>query len=149
MVMKAIYLLHLLICCGLSAGAYAGNENARFEVEEARTNAGYSPETKFLELRRQYQLALEQKEVPQQAALLKEMGTLCFHLGHYAQAMEYYLNARKLLEAGGDQTLLAALYNELGTLYYYNKNTDKVKPSHDKALQLYTRLQDIKGMAGT
>ena len=147
--MKPFYILYLLICCLLPAGAYAGSENARFEVEEARTSSGYSPETKFLELRRQYQLALDQKEVPQQAALLKEMGTLCFHLGHYAQAMEYYLNARKLLEAGGDQALLAALYNELGTLYYYNKNTDKVKPSHDKALQLYTRSQDVRGIAGT
>ncbi|WP_222167220.1 tetratricopeptide repeat protein [Edaphocola aurantiacus] len=150
--MKPFLLAGISLCILLLLPApqsFAYTENTRFELEAERSISLSKPESEFLNLRQQYQLALDKKDEGLQASLLKEMGTLCFHLGHYAQAMEYYLNARKLLEANGDQSLLAALYNELGTLYYYNKNIDKVKSSHQAALQLYTRLKDERGIAET
>lgn len=107
------------------------------------------PDSIFISLRNNYNNAVKKEDIPAQGDALKKMGAICFHLGHYAQALEYYLDAAKLFEQSHSKKDLAEDYNSLGILYYYNQDTTQARLYYNKALQLFQSLRDNSGLAVT
>lgn len=99
---------------------------------------------------------LAQKEAYSKAAdkssaalALRRMGQICYHLGHYPQALDYHLQAGTLFRETGQAMQLAENLNDIGTLYYYNRQPSLARPQYDEALQIYRQAQNSAGLAVT
>lgn len=60
-------------------------------------------------------------------------------LGRYDEALEHYMQATKIAEAGNDKKILGKAYNMLGTLYVATNDLERADAYHRKALGV--RLQ--------
>lgn len=107
------------------------------------------PDSLFLKFKDQYNVAVQQANSNEQSILLEKMGELCFHMGQYAQALEYYLDASNLFKQANKQNALAYNYIDLGILYYYNRDTISAGNYFRQALTLFTKQGDSKGLALT
>lgn len=104
---------------------------------------------KLLVLKARYNTAVQAEDMSGQGRILKETGNLCFHLGHFPQAMEYLLDALKAADGASDKKLAANIYIDLANLYHYNKEVGKSRACLDKAYMLFTQLHDRAGIANT
>ncbi|GEM_PF-89660 len=137
------------LCCLCISATHAQQEEQGFDVKHIYNPSLSKPDDTFLQLKEGYNLAIKKEDKRLQVELLSKMGTLCFHLGHFAQALEYQLEAKKLLELTKNDTLLAANYNELGNLYYYNRDINTSRKYHNEALKLYAQAKHNSGVAAT
>lgn len=141
-----LLLLLVLILCSFSRAAARISD---IQLREAPLNHSFSfkPDSLYLVLKDQYTLAVQQKNNTAQGSLLEKMGELCFHMGQYAQALEYYLDASQLFRQDNKQNELAYNYIYLGILYYYNRDNALSNNYFRQALSLFRRQQDQKGLA--
>ncbi len=139
-----LVIVALLMAC--THRLYAQKTDGEFSI---RPSSYKKPDSTFLYYKQQYTAALQEKDQLKQANALHEMGEICFHLGHYAQALEYYLEATPLFEKAGEAGLLADNYNNLGILYFYNRDTFQAKQCYAKAMQLYAKAKSNAGAAIT
>ena len=123
------------------------NDDADFSIRYL--NAPDHPDSIFLSLKKQNLDAISSGNLTLQGSTLKDMGEICFHLGHYTKALQYYLDANKVLEKVKRNDLLADSYNKLGTLYYYNRDTLNARRSYNKSMLLFKELKDQQGIALT
>ena len=144
---RFLLLFLIFICC--SPLSLLAQEDRELRIDRLENNPYPTPNTEFLKLKEAYKAAMNHKQWPQAAVLLQRMGKMCYHLGHFAQALEYYLQAERLLEQERQYGLLAANANDIGILYYYNKNTAAARTQYDKALTIYLRLKDQQGIGNT
>ena len=107
------------------------------------------PDSLFMALKKQTAEASAKGNFMEQGIGLKQMGELCFHLGHYQRALEYYLEAGKIFEQKGDLSLLAENYLQLGTLQYYNRDTLQSGKSYRQAMRLFESQKNTPGIAAT
>lgn len=84
-----------------------------------------------------------------EARSLQKMGDLMYHNGNYLQAMDYLLQADKMLRDIRHPALLATNLNLLGRVYYYNQQPDNALALYREALGIFKKQQDRKGMAET
>lgn len=91
------------------------------------------PDSAFLLLRGLYTTSLEQQKTMAAATALQQIGQLCYRQGHYAQAMEFHFQASALFKKSGDAEAYAANLNDIGNLYYYNKQTALARQQFDQA----------------
>lgn len=110
---------------------------------------GFRPDSAFLAFKEVYTKAQQAGQAIEQGMALQEMGELCFHMGHYVQALEYYLQACGLFREHQREDLLAYNVADLGILYYYNRDTAAAHQSFRQALQLFARQRNSRGMALT
>ncbi|ATL47624.1 hypothetical protein COR50_10855 [Chitinophaga caeni] len=103
----------------------------------------------FLAMKDSLSSAMENKQPVAAGEYLREMGRVCFHMGHYPQALDYLLQAAKICEAAGAHRLLAEVLNDMGTLYYYTRQPLIARDRYDQALTIYKKLNDPNGMAYT
>src|SRR5689334_7956368 len=70
---------------------------------------GYNnrPDSVFLHSKSLYNQSVKAGDMVGQGQALQQMGDVCFHLGHFAQALEYYLEAVQLFEENKRNDLLA------------------------------------------
>lgn len=80
---------------------------------------------------------------------LQQMGAICFRLGHYAQAFDFYSQADRVFRQQNELLLLAKNLNGLGVLYYYNKQVDLAKRHYHEALKIFSKLKDAEGLAAS
>ncbi|MBL7711155.1 MAG: tetratricopeptide repeat protein [Chitinophagaceae bacterium] len=141
-----ILLLLALIACSFSRTAARISD---IQLREAPLNHSFSlkPDSLYLALKDQYNLAVQERNRSSQGALLEKMGELSFHMGQYAQALEYYLDASQLFRQDNKQNELAYNYIYLGILYYYNRDTTRSNNYFRQALSRFRQQKDRKGLA--
>jgi tetratricopeptide (TPR) repeat protein len=144
---KKCYLLLLLVLWGtcLSAQPY----DVRLEDASFSRTIYPRPDSVFLALKEQYNKAVQSEHVRDQGLMLDKMGAICFHMGHYAQALEYYLQANKLWQQQKEEDRLAFNCVDLGILYYYSRDTAAAAQSFHRALVLFRSGQNHKGIGLT
>ncbi|TKC09461.1 tetratricopeptide repeat protein [Pedobacter frigoris] len=107
------------------------------------------PDLLFLQLKKESAVHAANGDLAAQALSLRKMAELCYHLGHYKRALEYYIDAAKLFEKTKDNKLLAYNYLELGTLHYYNRDTVQSGKCYKEAMVIFRKLKDQQGIATT
>ncbi|MBD1363784.1 tetratricopeptide repeat protein [Mucilaginibacter sp. ZT4R22] len=105
------------------------------------------PDQALVILKKRHGQAVDNNDAVTAGICLKQMGQICYNQGHYAQALEFYLHADKVLSAVNDKSLLAQNYGEMGVLYYYNKQPAKSREMYNKALLIYNQTDNQKGKA--
>ncbi|NBA77080.1 tetratricopeptide repeat protein [Emticicia sp. ODNR4P] len=107
------------------------------------------PDTKLLKLKAQYNSAVEKQQMLDAGLYLQQMGQLCFHFGHYPQALELHLQANKVLKSQQKPLLLADNLCDLGLLYYYLRNPNAAQQQYQEALQIFQKQKEPSGIAKT
>ncbi|RPE05610.1 tetratricopeptide repeat protein [Chitinophaga lutea] len=106
-------------------------------------------DTTFLALKDSGSRAMEQQHWLVAARCFREMGRICYHLGHYPQALDYHLQAGRLFQQEGETLLHADNLNDIGTLYYYNRQPAQARTMYNEAFDIYRRVRNPAGMAFT
>ncbi|MVT07391.1 tetratricopeptide repeat protein [Chitinophaga tropicalis] len=135
----------LLLCLGGLPVIYLAAQ----QLEQHEEYRRQGPNTEFLALKDAYNQAVEKKDPLAAADCLEKMGEICFHLGHYPQALDYHLQAGQIFREQGAQDRVASNLNHIGLLYYYNKQKDMARKQYEEALDIYTRLHNNAGIAVT
>jgi len=120
--------------------------------QEENENIGlfsHNPDATFRLLKEKYNKANEQKNVVQAGIYLQQMGQICYHFGHYPQALDFHLQASKIFKANQKKELLAENLNDLGVLYYYNRQRNLARQHYDEAFAIYKSTHNDLGMANT
>jgi len=137
----------------LTGTVQAGNNKTITAAEERLKYLGQlgqsTPDTAFLAVKDLYNDAVARKNPLLQALCLRQMGTICYHLGHYAQALDYHLQAGRLFRSQNKPAWVAANLNDLGILYYYNRESRQSRKAYDEAMAIYKRLHNAEGIAVT
>ena len=141
-----LILLTVFICCIDSSAQLLQDD---FAEGSLKLNLSARPDSVFLALKKKNLDAVNTGDLVLQGTSLKDMGEICFHLGYYTKALQYYLDAKKLFEKSKRNDLLAETSVKLGTLYYYNKEMSSSRRSYDQALKIYNTLNDRRGTAVT
>lgn len=105
------------------------------------------PDLALVSLKKLHSKSVDNNDAVTAGVCLQKMGQICYNQGHYAQALEFYLHADKVLSALPDKNLIAGNYGEMGVLYYYNKQPGKSREMYNKALSLYRQTGNLKGQA--
>jgi len=103
----------------------------------------------FLVLKSRYLRSLQKQEYAIAARDLQRMGKIFYHRGYFAQSLDYHLQAEKLYEQERQPGMVADNANDIGLLYYYNRNPGAARKQYNKALDIYSRLGDAAGLAHT
>jgi len=80
---------------------------------------------------------------------LQQMGKISYDQGHYAQALDYHLQAEKIFRQLDEKKLLADNFNDLGSVYYQNIDRKSSRRQYNQALQLYKKLNNHSGLGET
>jgi tetratricopeptide (TPR) repeat protein len=107
------------------------------------------PDSRLRTLKSHYNQAVDAHDDKTAALSLQEMGRICYHLGQYPQAFDFYRKAGQLLGQLGQQKLLADNFNDLGALYYANKQPAQARQQYKLALAIFQRTGNEKGQATT
>lgn len=135
----------LCLCSALSVCS----QNAMEQLSYAEKLSHEYPDSAFLLLKETHDKAIDHKNFVIAASCLQQMGQVCYHLGHYAQSLDYHLQASDLFGKEKKAELLAGNLNDIGTLYYYNKQLPMARVQFDKALAIYLQFANNNGMAAT
>lgn len=106
-------------------------------------------DSSFLTLKDELGGALRRHDQLAAARCLQQMGRICSHLNHFSQALDYHLQADRLLEETGQTAWQASNLNDIGTVYLRNKQREEARRSFNEALTIFTNLHDRSGIAAT
>lgn len=129
--------------------SYGQNNDDNREFDNRYVLAPGRPDSIFARLKKMNLAAVNAADLTLQGTTLRDMAEVCYHLGHYTKALQYYLDANKLFEKVKRDDLLADSYHKLGTLYYYNRDTANAKRSYDQSMLLFKALKNPQGIALT
>ncbi|SFN90269.1 Tfp pilus assembly protein PilF [Chitinophaga sp. YR627] len=149
--MFAMRFLLLLISGGLLSVELPA-QNEKLSKLQQFDNDDYEqikPDSSFLELKNAYNRAIEKKDLQAAAGCLSQMGQVCFHLGHFPQALDYHLQAISIYRKTNSASQLASNLNEVGVLYYYNKQPERSREHYEQALDIFRSVHDNAGVALT
>lgn len=107
------------------------------------------PDSIFLSLKKQYAHFTEDGNRKAAAQALQKMGQVCFHMGHYSQSLDFYLQASALFRESNNREQLAETLNDIGRLYYYNKQIPEARRQFDAALAIFESNSSNTGLAIT
>lgn len=117
--------------------------------QDTRLRQPQSSDSAFLGLKSAYNKAMEHNDKVSAATCLQQMGRLCYHLGHYPQSLDFYLQAGEIFRQTGRVEALAGNLDDIGTLYYYNRQPDLARKQYEQALAIYSTLKNNAGKAAT
>jgi tetratricopeptide (TPR) repeat protein len=121
----------------------------KLRQSEPDTRLQQASDSAFLALKAAYNKAIDQQDLVAAASCLQQMGRRCYHLGHYPQSLEFHLQASEIFRQAGRMEALAANLDDIGTLYYYNRQPNLAKKHYEQALAIYNSLKDKAGMGAT
>lgn len=147
--MNIVHFRIFLLLLSLFSISVNAREDHELHIGQMENNPYQEPNAEFLQLKEQYRAAIAAKQYTRAAITLNRMGNMCYHLGHFAQSLDYYFQAEHLFEQEHQYALLAANANDMGILHYYNKNMDNAHKQYDKAIAIYLKLHDEKGIGNT
>jgi len=154
---KSFFLSRILLNIVLMAlpvlgGIAMAQENGAewdFPAKEWERERYMKPDSDFIQLKAHYLRSLNKQEYLAAAHDLQKIGKIFYHWGHYAQSLEYHLQAEKLYEQEHQSRMIADNANDIGLLYYYNRNPYAARSQYNKALDIYEGLEDAAGLAHT
>lgn len=124
-------------------------EHLRDSLQSAIALSQEYPDSAFLQFREICNKALDDKDYVTAAVCLRQMGLVCYHFGHYAQSLDFHLQASELFAKENKQELLAGNLNDIGNLYYYNKQVTQARVQFDRSLAIYSEFRNNNGVAET
>lgn len=107
------------------------------------------PDSAYRLLKTRLDQAVNQQDELAQSDYLQQIGTLLYHQGSYVQAIDYLLQAQKIVRNARHEQRLASNHNELGTVYYYNEQPERALAQFKEALTYYQQHRNAKGLAQT
>jgi tetratricopeptide (TPR) repeat protein len=144
------FLLLLILSGLLSGGLFAQNDNLpKLQLSDQDEYEQVKPDSTFFALKDAYNRAIEKKDPMAAARCLAQMGQICFHLGHFPQALDFLLQAGDIFRKEGEHLELASNLNDIGILYYYNKQPELARRQYEEALAIYHQLNNNAGVALT
>jgi len=108
-----------------------------------------NPDSAFLILKRLHHDALLGNDTRTIGECLQQMGKICYAQGHYAQSLDYHLQAGKIFTQLNNQDLIAGNLNDMGSVYYQNMNKNSARKQYDQALKLYKKSNNHLGLGET
>jgi tetratricopeptide (TPR) repeat protein len=124
-------------------------DDKELHIERFENNPHTNVSNEFLRLKAALPAQLLEKNKLNAAITLQQLGSLCYHLGHFDQSFEYYLQADKLFENLKAYKHVAYNANEMGILFYYNKDMKNAREQYEKAIGIFKKLGDQQGIAET
>jgi tetratricopeptide (TPR) repeat protein len=115
--------------------------------EPAHQQYGPPPDSVFLVLKAKHSEAVKRNDRHATGIYLQQMGELCYRLGHYAQALNFHLQAGDIFRKTNEPKLEADNLAQLGILYYYMRQPSVARRQYDAAMNLYVSLKDTAGIA--
>ncbi len=88
------------------------------------------------------ELSLKENDSISYAFFERFIGSAYYFKGDYIKASNYYFKSIKILENKHEKAELAFSYNELAKLYRKTKKLNLAKETYDKALTIFTELND-------
>ena len=146
------YIGPLLLVVGLlTAVICPAQESDRADLVYTQRLSKQFPDSAFLLLREMYSQALVRKDRLGTGICLQQMGQICYYLGNFPKALDFHGQADKLFREGGGHDLerVAANLNDMGILYYYNRQTPLAWKQYEEALAIYRQTGNVEGMADT
>jgi tetratricopeptide (TPR) repeat protein len=107
------------------------------------------PDSAFTLLKEAYSKAVEEKDMLTTGISLQRMGNICYSLGNYPQALDYHHKADRIFRDQNRRDLVADNLNDMGILYYYNRQLPMARKQYDEALSIYQQIHNIEGQANT
>ncbi|PRY36973.1 TPR repeat protein [Spirosoma oryzae] len=138
--------IRLVCLIGVFVSVYALPVNAQSRDKEL--NAEY-PDKQYVNLLKQASQSSLRGDRLAQADQQQRIGLLLYHEGNYAAGIRYLLLAQSLLRQAKQTDRLAANLNELGTVYYYNRQAGLARRQFNEALTIYRRTGSRQGLAQT
>lgn len=130
--------------------------NARSQEQDGYKELVYSeqlshhyPDSAFRLLKEIYSQAIEKKDAIATGIALAQMGNICCDLGNYPKALEFHQKADKIFREQERTDLQAANLNDMGVVYYHNRQISVAQRQHNTALGIYLHNKDNKGLADT
>lgn len=114
--------------------------------EISQLSAKY-PDSAYTLLKQRIARAREENDRITEAAGLQKAGQLLYHEGNYGPAINNLMEAGSIFQEEGKIGQLGQTLNDLGIVYYYNRQPDKAMRQFNKALILYKGLKDNRGIA--
>ncbi|GAB3560656.1 tetratricopeptide repeat protein [Spirosoma fluminis] len=108
-----------------------------------------TPNSAFRHLKQTLDNAVAQQDKLHEYEVRQKLGLLFYRQGHFAQAIRFLLQAQRGYRSVKAADLLAGNLNELGTVYYYNRQPRLARKQFDEALLLYNRINNRSGLART
>ncbi|MFC3561135.1 tetratricopeptide repeat protein [Pedobacter jamesrossensis] len=105
------------------------------------------PIESLVELKKIYARAIEHNDIFLEGKCLQQMGKVCYHQGHFRQALDFFLKADKIFLDNNKPLSLAANLCDIGVLYYYIKKPDKAMKNYSLALNIYRKQDELKGQS--
>ena len=106
-------------------------------------------DSSFMVLKNSLDDAIKKKDKLAAAICLKKMGNISYHLTYFPQALDYHLQAGKLLKELGQTQLQAENLNDIGVIFMQCKQAAAARQHFDEAFEMYKQLKDGIGMATT
>ncbi len=107
------------------------------------------PDSAFLLLKYMYNRSLEKKDRLATGNCLQQMGQISFYLSNYVKALDFHMQADKIFREKNAKENIAANLNDMGILYYYNKQAPLARKQYEEALSIYSRINNKAGVADT
>ena len=149
--MKFTLRLHFIIVAALwlnSCPLFAQIE-PEYSPAHSELVSNLHPDSIFLSLKKQYAQVSEEGDKSATGRVLQKMGQVCFHMGHYSQSLDFYLQATTLFRESGNNPALAETLNDIGKLYYFNKQIPEARRQFDAALELLSNGSSLASLAIT
>lgn len=114
-----------------------------------KPSAGLRPDSVYQLLKARLDGAVAQNNALAEGAHRQELGVFFYQQGNYLQAIQWLLDAQKIFRDNNQTDRLARNLNELGTVYYFNRQPQLARRQFDEALTLYRQSNNPAGLART
>ncbi|MFT3824562.1 MAG: tetratricopeptide repeat protein [Chitinophagaceae bacterium] len=118
-------------------------------LQQAEELLRHQPDSAYIVLKDLYTHYTDLKDEINAGICLQKMGQVCYHLGYFAQSLDYHLRADKLFRQKNNRELTADNLNDMGLLYFYNKQPQQSRTQYNEALLIYQQLNGEAGLAKT
>jgi tetratricopeptide (TPR) repeat protein len=103
----------------------------------------------FAALKVSLAVAIKKKDKLAAAICLKKMGRICYHLGQYSHALDYYFQADKLFLEKKHSPLRAENLDEIGAVFLENDQPSIARKYFNEAMSIFVATHDTVGIAFT
>jgi tetratricopeptide (TPR) repeat protein/DNA-binding CsgD family transcriptional regulator len=142
------HLLIILFITGLQSIAWS-QPVPQASLQRSQQLSLRHPDSAYMLLKDLYTHCVAEKNDVLAGQCLQQMGKICYHMGYFAQSLDYHLQAGRLFSAGGKKDLVADNLNDMGLLNYYNKQPEQARSQYDEALHIYMALKNEAGLGKT
>src|ERR1041385_1978393 len=124
-------------------------ENDRAELLHTQRLSKQFPDSAFLLLKEMYGKAIAGKDLATVGVCLQQMGQVCFYLGNYPKALDFHVQADKIFRETNNDEQVARNLNDMGLVYYQNRQIPVARKQYEEALAIYYRTMNREGLADT